>query len=127
MDGRKKILVVEDNEKNRRLLKDVLEYHGYDVIEAENGEMAIEKAKERKPDLIIMDIQMPVMDGMAAAKAIRGDAETKRIPIIALTSFAMKGDRERFMEAGFDDYIAKPIDTRKLPGVIKKRLEKTRI
>ena len=114
------ILVVEDNEKNRRLIKDVLEYHGCLVIEATNGAEGAQLARERLPDLIFMDIQMPVMDGMAAAKLIRDDTATRAIPMIALTSFAMKGDRERFLAAGFDDYLAKPIDTRKLPDLVKK-------
>ena len=118
----KKILIVEDNKKNRMLIMDILLYHGYEVIEAENGAVAIVKVKEQRPDLILMDIQMPVMDGMAAAKIIKADPETKGIPMIALTSFAMKGDRERFLEAGFDDHIAKPIDTRKLPEMVKRYL-----
>ena len=116
------ILVVEDNEKNRRLIKDVLEYHGYRIIEAANGAEGVQIARERKPALILMDIQMPVMDGMSAAKLIRSDPSMKGISMIALTSFAMKGDKERFLEAGFDDYLAKPIDTRKLPEVVKQYL-----
>lgn len=115
-----KILVVEDNEKNRILIRDVLEYYGYQVLEAGNGAEGTAMAKEHKPDLIIMDIQMPVMDGMSAAKIIKNDPETREIKMIALTSFAMKGDKERFMAAGFDDYIAKPIDTRMLPELVKK-------
>ncbi len=117
-----KILIVEDNEKNRLLIKDVLKYFGYEVIEAEDGAAGAALAKEHKPDLILMDIQMPVMDGMTAAKIIKSDPETKGIRMIALTSFAMKGDKERFLEAGFDDYIAKPIDTRKLPEIVKKHI-----
>jgi two-component system cell cycle response regulator DivK len=120
------ILIVEDNEKNRRLIKDVLEYHGYLVIEAPNGAEGARLAIERKPDLILMDIQMPVMDGMSAAKLIRSDPAMQGIRMIALTSFAMKGDRERFLEAGFDDYLAKPVDTRKLPGIVKKHLANPR-
>lgn len=115
-----KILVVEDNGKNRTLIKDVMNYFGYEVIEAENGEQGVQLAKKHLPDLILMDIQMPVMDGIAAARLIRADLETKGIKMIALTSFAMKGDRERFLAAGFDDYLAKPIDTRKLPAMVKK-------
>ena len=117
-----KILVVEDNEKNRILIKDVMEYYGHEVVEAADGAAGVRLAKEHKPDLILMDIQMPVMDGMAAAKIIKSDPETKGIRMIAITSLAMKGDKERFIEAGFDDYIAKPIDTRKLPEIVKQCL-----
>jgi two-component system cell cycle response regulator DivK len=118
------ILVVEDNVKNRRLIKDVLEYHGYEVIEAGDGAAGVRLAKEHRPDLILMDIQMPVMDGLSAAKLIKGDPEMNGTRMIALTSFAMKGDEERFLEAGFDDFIAKPIDTRKLPQVVERHVKK---
>jgi two-component system cell cycle response regulator DivK len=118
-----KILIVEDNEKNRTLVKDVLEYHGYEVIEAGNGKEGIKIAKENNPDLILMDIQMPVMSGYDAIKILKNNPETKNIKIIALTSFAMKGDKEKIMEEGFDDYIAKPIDIRRLPELVKKALE----
>jgi two-component system cell cycle response regulator DivK len=117
-----KIPVMEDNEKNRILIKDVLEYHDYQVLEAENGENGVGLAKKYQPDLILMDIQMPVMDSMSAAKIIKDDPETRGIKMIALTSFAMNGDKERFLHAGFDDYIAKLIDTRKLPDVVKRYL-----
>ncbi|MBI5212728.1 MAG: response regulator [Nitrospirae bacterium] len=115
----KKILIVEDNEKNRVLIRDVLKYYGYEVIEAVNGEEGIKAAKEKTPDLILMDIQMPVMDGFAAMQALKRDPATKDIKIIALTSFAMKGDKEKIMDAGFDYYIAKPVDTRELPRMIQ--------
>jgi two-component system cell cycle response regulator DivK len=118
-----KILIAEDNEKNRTLVKDVLKYHGYEVIEAGDGLEGIKMAKEHKPDLILMDIQMPVMDGIAAGKILKNNPETKDIKIIALTSLAMKGDKEKIMEEGFDDYIAKPIDIRRLPELVKKALE----
>jgi two-component system, cell cycle response regulator DivK len=117
-----KILVVEDNEKNRSLIKDVLEYYGYEVLEAEDGEAGVRMAREHRPALILMDIQMPVLDGISAAKIIKNGPETGEIKMIALTSFAMKGDKERFIKAGFDDYLAKPIDTRMLPGFVKKYL-----
>jgi len=118
-----KILIVEDNEKNRTLVKDVLEYHGYEVIEAGNGKEGIKIAKENNPDLILMDIQMPVMSGYDAIKILKNNPETKDIKIIALTSFAMKGDKEKIMDEGFDDYIAKPIDIRRLPELVKEALE----
>lgn len=114
-----KILIVEDNEKNRTLVKDVLEYHGYEVIEAGDGLEGIKISKEHKPDLILMDIQMPAMSGYDAIKIFKNNPETKDIKIIALTSFAMKGDREKILEAGADEYISKPIDTRSLPEIVK--------
>jgi two-component system, cell cycle response regulator DivK len=115
-----RILVVEDNINNRLLIRDILVFHGYEVIEAENGEKGVELAKIHLPDLILMDIQMPVMDGFTAMAMIKGDPATRAIRMLALTSFAMKGDREKIMQAGFDDYIAKPIETRKLPEIVKK-------
>lgn len=118
------ILVVEDNEKNRILVRDVLAYYGYEIVEAKDGSEAISMARERMPDLIIMDIQMPVMDGLTAAKAIQEDPRTCNIRMIALTSFAMKGDREKILSAGFLDYIAKPVDTRALPKIVARYLQK---
>jgi CheY-like chemotaxis protein len=120
----KRILIVEDNAQNRLLLKDLLEYHGFEILEAANGEEGIAVARKERPDLILMDLQMPVMDGFAAGKILKEDPATKHIKIVAITSFAMVGDRERVMEAGFDDYISKPIDTRGLPGLLKKILER---
>ncbi len=114
------ILVVEDNEQNLILVRDILLYHGYEVIEARDGKECLNMARQQMPALILMDIQKPVLDGMSAARIIRNDPLTRNIKLIALTSFAMYGDKERFMEAGFDDYIAKPIDTRKLPGVVRR-------
>ncbi|MFA6414350.1 MAG: response regulator [Syntrophales bacterium] len=105
-----KILVVEDNERNRILLREVLTSEGYEVIEARNGDEALKSAKEHNPALILMDIQMPVMDGLSCLKLIREDVDIGHIKIVALTSFAMKGDREKFMAAGFDGYMTKPID-----------------
>jgi two-component system cell cycle response regulator DivK len=115
-----KILVVEDNEKNLILIKDVLKYYGYEVIEAENGKIGVELAKQHQPALILMDIQMPVMDGFTAIAVLKNDPATRSIKVLALTSFAMKGDKEKIMQAGFDDYIAKPINTRTLPEIVKK-------
>jgi CheY-like chemotaxis protein len=116
----KKILVVEDNDKNRLLIRDILKYYKYEVLEAENGKIGVEQAIKHLPDLILMDIQMPVMDGFTAIALLKEDPATKSISMIALTSFAMKGDKEKIMQAGFDDYIAKPLDTRKLPELVKK-------
>ncbi len=115
-----KILVVEDNELNRKLIVAVLTYHGYKTLEAGDGAEGVRLAVEHTPDLILMDIQMPVMDGLAAIRILKNDPKTKGIRVIALTSFAMKGDRERFMAAGFVDYMAKPINTRELPELVRK-------
>jgi two-component system cell cycle response regulator DivK len=117
-----KIPIVEDNENNRRLVRDVLIYYGYEIIEAANGEEGIKMAKELQPDLIFMDIQMLVMNGYEATKALKNDPDTKHIKIVAVTSFAMLGDREQILKAGADDYIAKPINTRELPEKVKRLL-----
>lgn len=118
----KKILIVEDIPMNRRLIGDILKYHGYENYEAADGEEGIRMAKKHMPDLIIMDLQMPVRNGYEAIRILRSDPETKHIKIIAVTSFAMAGDREKAMETGADDYISKPINTRELPERVKKLL-----
>jgi CheY-like chemotaxis protein len=116
------ILIVEDHEKNRILLKDLLVYLGYDTIEATNGAEGVALAMEKLPDLILLDIQMPVMDGMTALKILKECDQTKNIKIVALTSFAMKGDRERLLAAGADHYLSKPINTRELAKLIQQIL-----
>lgn len=105
-----KILVIEDNEKNRKLFKLIVSSLGHETITAEDGKAGIETAKKEMPDLILMDIQLPVVDGITAMNILQSHEDTKNIPVIAITSYAMKGDRERFLEQGFADYIAKPID-----------------
>ncbi len=106
------ILIIEDEPKNLKLIRDLLQALGYMTMEATNGKQGIELAKAHKPDLILMDILMPVMDGFEATKILKTDAETKNIPIIVLTSHAMKGDEEKMLGIGCDEYITKPIDTR---------------
>jgi len=113
------VLIVEDDLKNLKLLRDLLEVSGYSTLEAKDGRQGIEMAKAHKPALILMDIQMPIMDGLEATEILKADPETKDIPIIALTSHAMAGDEERIRKAGCDGYMSKPIDTRKF----LKRLE----
>ena len=108
----KLILVVEDNEKNRVLFRDILQTRGYKTLEAETGEQALVLLLKERPDLILMDIQLPTKDGITVTKEIKGNAATKDIPVFALTSYAMKGDRERMMEAGFNNYMSKPIKVR---------------
>lgn len=117
-----KILIVDDSEKNLKLFKLIIASMGHEIMTAGNGEEGIKKAKEELPDLILMDIQMPVMDGVSAVNVLSADEATKNIPVIALTSYAMKGDRERFLQHGFTDYISKPIDTDNFMDTIKKVL-----
>ncbi|MBA3718211.1 MAG: response regulator [Actinobacteria bacterium] len=105
-----RVLVVEDNEKNMKLFRDVLQAKGYFTLEATSGEEAVELASEHVPDLILMDVQLPGIDGVEALARIRADERTASIPVVALTAQAMSGDRERFLEAGFDGYISKPVD-----------------
>lgn len=120
---KKKILIVEDNDMNRLLLYDLLTYHGYAVLEAKTGAEGLAMAGKECPDLILMDIQMPAMGGLAAIKELKENPRTCRIKTIALTAFAMQGNREVLLTAGFDGYIPKPIDTRQLPLIIIKELE----
>ncbi len=107
----KTILIVEDNWLNLKLAASVLNMEDYNVLEAKNAEEGIKLAREKKPDLILMDIQLPDMDGMSATKIIKNDPELEGIPVVALTAHAMSDDKERFMAAGCDGYITKPIDT----------------
>ena len=118
-----KILIVEDNENNRSLFRDILTFHGYDITVASDGREGVELARELAPDLILMDIQMPGMDGITAGTLLKADPATCGLKIIALTSFAMQGDREKILAAGFDGYLSKPISTRELPVLVKKWLE----
>jgi len=117
------ILIVEDNEKNLKLARDVLRFHGFRTIEATDGESAITMAAEQLPALVLMDIQLPGIDGIAAMKRIRADERTKHIPTVALTASVMTGDRERFNEAGFDGFIAKPIDVKTFPATVRTYLD----
>lgn len=118
-----RILIVEDNAKNLKLVRDVLQFNGYTILEAETAEAGIELARQRQPALILMDIQLPGMDGQAAMQILKTDTHTQHIPIIALTAFAMKGDRERLLATGFNGYIAKPIDIKELPKMIESYLD----
>ncbi len=115
----KKILVVEDNEQNRILMRQILTHHGYEVLEAADGEAGLKMAREHMPDLILLDLQMPVMGGFAVIRELRKTPELSRLKVMAVTSFAMKGDREKALEAGFDEYVTKPIDTRKFVELVK--------
>ncbi len=117
-----KILIVEDNKNNASLLRDILTFHGYEIAEASDGNLGVRLARELMPDLILMDIQMPGLDGMTAGSILKGDPATSGLKIIALTSFAMRGDRDKFLAAGFDGYLSKPINTRELPDLVKQWL-----
>jgi len=119
----RKILVVEDNDRNRRLVRLLLTAKGYEVIEATTGNEAMSYLAEHKPDLILMDIQLPNTDGLELTRKIKSAEETKDIPIIAVTAYAMKGDKERILESGCDAYVSKPINTRELPVLIKSILD----
>ncbi len=116
------ILIVEDNEKNMKLARDVLQFNGFRTLEAVTAEQGLALAAEHRPDLILMDIQLPGMDGVKALKRLRDDPATAAIKIVALTAFAMKDDRERFVGAGFDGYLSKPISIRELPSQIRQYL-----
>jgi two-component system cell cycle response regulator DivK len=115
----KRILVVEDQEDNRQILRDLLTNAGFDMIQAENGEEAIAAAQASRPDLILMDIQLPVLDGYEATRRIKADPDLKSIPIIVVTSYALSGDEEKARRAGCDDYVAKPFSPRQLLAKIK--------
>ena len=113
-----KILIVEDNEMNRDMLSRRLERKGFLVVMAEDGQKGVDMSKSEIPDLILMDLSLPVMDGWEATSTIKADSETNSIPIIVLTAHAMAGDREKALEAGADEYDTKPIDFKRLMGKI---------
>jgi two-component system, cell cycle response regulator DivK len=106
----KRILIVEDNALNMKLLNDILEVHGYETVPTADGLTAVDLARTGRPDLILLDIQLPDVSGLEVARLLRGDERTRQIPIIAVTAFAMGGDRERILASGCDAYMAKPID-----------------
>ncbi|MEA2465101.1 MAG: two-component system, cell cycle response regulator DivK [Acidobacteriota bacterium] len=111
----RKILVVEDNDMNMQLVEFLLEEGGYAIVKATSGEEALaitQNGSDSTPDLILMDIHLPGMDGLSVVRAMKEDARTARIPILALTAHAMRGDKDRFLEAGCDGYISKPIDVK---------------
>ena len=117
------ILVVEDNERNMRLFCDVLQASGYRTLEATTGESAVEVALEHVPDLVLMDIQLPDIDGVEALARIRADERSASLPVLALTAQAMEGDRERFLAAGFDGYLSKPVDIAEFVATVKRYCE----
>ena len=118
----KRILIVEDQEDNRSILRDLLSTAGYELIEATNGAEGVELARRERPDLILMDIQLPVVDGYEAARRIKANADLKSIPIIAVTSYALSGDEAKARSAGCDGYVTKPFSPRQLLAKVREYL-----
>ena len=116
------ILVVEDQEDNRQILRDLLKSAEYEITKAENGEEALTAVAKRRPDLILMDIQLPILDGYEATRRIKSDPATRAIPIIAVTSYSMSGDEAKARAAGCDDYVTKPYSPRQLLAKIRQYL-----
>ena len=120
------VLIVEDNDKNMKLARDVLQYHGFSTVEATTGEDGVSLAREKRPAIVLMDIQLPGIDGVTALERIRQDGATAKIPVVAMTASVMKEDRERFDKAGFDGFITKPIDVRAFPDQVRDAIAKGR-
>jgi len=118
------VLVVEDNERNMKLFRDVLQASGFSTLEAATGERAVELVFEHRPDLVLMDIQLPDIDGIEALRRVRADDRFASVPMVALTAQAMEGDRERFLAAGFDGYLSKPVDISDFVTTVKRYCEK---
>jgi len=118
----KTILIVDDNQKNLKLIRDILQFKGFATVEAADGETAVELAKSNQPSLILMDVQLPGMDGRTAMKAIKANERTRNIPVVALTALAMRGTREELLADGFDDYISKPIEIKEVLKLVQKFL-----
>ena len=123
----KTVLVVEDNELNMKLFHDLLEAHGYNILQTKDGMEALRLAREHRPDLILMDIQLPEVSGLEVTKWIKEDENLKSIPVIAVTAFAMKGDEERIREGGCEAYIAKPISVTNFIETIGRFLQEERV
>jgi two-component system cell cycle response regulator DivK len=118
------ILIVEDNDKNMKLARDILQVKGYRTIEAESAEAGVPLVAERKPDLVLMDIQLPGMNGIEALKKLRASPETSRIPVLAFTASVMPQDRKEIMSAGFDGFVSKPINLKEFIASIANTLGK---
>jgi len=120
----KRILIVEDNERNLKLVRDLLEVKGYRVVAATSGEEALPLAQREPPDLVVMDIGLPGMDGIAALRALRADPRTQDVPVIAVTASVMQTERVTIMQAGFDGYMGKPIDVRGFLALVQDTLDR---
>ncbi|HEY7043372.1 MAG TPA: response regulator [Nocardioidaceae bacterium] len=118
----RRVLVVEDNAKNLKLVRDVLAYAGYDVIEAETGERGVELAVDHIPDLVLMDLQLPGIDGTEALRRLRELPGMEHVPVVAVTAFAMQADRDRAFASGFDGFVEKPLSVRALPEQVERFL-----
>ncbi|HCS22810.1 MAG TPA: response regulator [Alphaproteobacteria bacterium] len=121
---KKKVLIVEDNELNMKLFEDLLGAHGYDTIKTKDGGQVLDIARDQKPDLIIMDIQLPEVSGLEVTQWLKSDHELRAIPVIAVTAFAMKGDEDKIRQGGCEDYVSKPISIVDFMQVVQKHLEK---
>ena len=121
----KVILVVEDNERNRKLVRTILEFRGFEVVECEDGAPSLELARAHKPALVLMDIQLPTMDGITALGRLRADAETSAIPVVAVTASVMSQDRQKIMAAGFDGYQSKPINVKEFVAAVRQMLDRS--
>jgi two-component system, cell cycle response regulator DivK len=117
-----RILVVEDNDRNLKLVRDVLVFAGFEVLEAQTGEQGVAIAETNLPDLVLMDLQLPGIDGAEALQRLRDNPATAELPVVAVTAFAMKEDGERTRQAGFDGYITKPLSVRSLPDQVRNYL-----
>jgi two-component system, cell cycle response regulator DivK len=120
------ILIVEDNDKNRKLVRDVLTFKGYTTIEAETGEAGVRLAQERRPNLVLMDIRLPGIDGMETLRQLRAKPMTREIPVMAMTASVMSEDRQKIMAAGFDGYQSKPINVTDFVAAVAQLLEHRR-
>jgi len=120
------ILIVEDNDKNRKLVRDVLTFKGYEVIETETGEQGVRLAQERRPSLVLMDIRLPGIDGVEALRRLRAEETTRWIPVMAMTASVMSEDRQKIMAAGFDGYQSKPINVNDFVAAVAQVLERRR-
>jgi len=120
------ILVVEDNEQSRKLVRDVLKFRGYEIIEAETGEDGVRLAQERKPSLVLMDIRLPGMDGIEALVRLRAEADTQSIPVLAMTASVMTEHRQKIMDAGFDAFQSKPINVKEFMAAVEQLLDRAR-
>lgn len=118
----KTVLIVEDNELNMKLFNDLLEAHNINTLQTKDGREVLDIARENKPDLVIMDIQLPEVSGLEVTKWLKADDELKTIPVVAVTAFAMKGDEQKIREVGCDDYISKPISVSHFMDVVQKHL-----
>ena len=115
----RKILVAEDDLASRELIREILEARGYEVVEVGDGQEAVQKIAEKKPDLVLLDIQMPLLDGFGVLRQLRQDSRFASLPVVAVTAYAMRGDREKALAAGFDAYLTKPLNA----AALKKQLE----